>query len=62
MLVFTAVQALVTSSMKLAVGMGGGLMQWVMMQGGRREDSADGTELGSPQGSQDFRHLQLVVN
>ena len=28
MLVFTAVQALVTSSMKLAAGMDGGLMQY----------------------------------
>ena len=36
------------------------LMQWVMMQGGRMEDSADATLAGSPHGSQDFRHWQLV--
>ena len=62
LLVFTAVQALVTSSMKLVEGMDGGLMQWVMMQGGRTEFWADGTIVGSPHGSQDFRHLQLVFN
>ena len=37
-------------------------MQWVMMQGGRTELWAVGTELGSPQGSQDLRHLQVVIN
>ena len=32
------------------------LMQWVMMQGGKMDDSADATLAGSPHGSQDFRH------